>query len=130
MHPRVSLQFIGPIPHAARRAMRRLVAAAPRVTPIRHPIRVFIAPAATVQHPGGGIGFGCFGPCKGRPEIWMGGRPPVKKWVEAWLREVLAHELAHYEQFRDGHRLQERGVAVRTRTLVRRFKKEVSTTHS
>jgi len=33
--------------------------------------------------------------------------------------ETLAHELAHYEQFRDGRPLQERGVGVRAKSLMK-----------
>lgn len=34
---------------------------------------------------------------------------------------VFFHEFAHYEQFRDNKTLQERGVAVRTRSLVKEY---------
>jgi hypothetical protein len=115
------LRFIGKMKAGVRDAMRRLIAAASEVTEIRHPLKVSVTPSITVQGPSGGVGFGCFGTCDGKPEIWMGGRPPTK-WVAAWLRDVLAHELAHYEQYRDGKPLSERGVAVRTRTLSKRLK--------
>jgi len=31
------------------------------------------------------------------------------------------HEFAHYEQFRDGKKIQERGVKVRTRSLIKKY---------
>lgn len=41
-----------------------------------------------------------------------------------WLA-VLGHELAHYEQLRDGRGLQERGVSVRGRTIAKAIRKEL-----
>jgi hypothetical protein len=40
-----------------------------------------------------------------------------RKQAESGLLEILCHEWAHYEQHRDGRRIQERGVAVRARSL-------------
>jgi predicted SprT family Zn-dependent metalloprotease len=51
-----------------------------------------------------------------------------REWP-AFLTEIIAHELAHYEQFRDGRKLQERGIAVRTRTLVQEIRTRSKTLH-
>lgn len=40
--------------------------------------------------------------------------------VSGLVLDVLAHELAHYEQFKLGLKVQERGVAVRARRIRRR----------
>lgn len=124
----IVLKFIGRIPKANRMAMARLARDAATVTPIRHRLFVYVAPAAAVESgETGQVGFGvlCIS-CLRRdqtvtkPEIWIAGKPPTKR-PESFLRHIFAHELAHYEQYRDGKPLTERGVAVRTKTLVKRF---------
>ena len=84
----------------------------------RVPVR--LAPAPVVTDSRGGYGFGAWDHEKWT--IWIGGvRPPdvpLDDWLDS-LPETLAHEVVHYEQSRDGRRLTERGVAVRSRNLLR-----------
>lgn len=98
--------------------VRKLAWDAHHVTPMRHTIQVYVVPAITVSDDGHRFGFAAFRMAGGEPEIWIGGEPPKGvDDLEAYLRENFAHELAHYEQWRDGRTLQERGVEVRARTL-------------
>lgn len=108
----------------ARDFLRRLEG----VTEIQHYVRVRLVPVAVVYVDGCERGFGVFVNFPRRlPIIYIGtGYRELKKHVgmtedefEEHLRHNLAHEVAHYEQWRDGKKLQERGVNVRATNLVR-----------
>lgn len=86
---------------------------------------VVLCPSQAVESPDG-AGFGAFRINRGRPEIWLAGEKPEPSMSDAdhagEILEVLSHEVAHYEQWRDGREIQERGVAVRARTIARKIR--------
>lgn len=93
-----------------------------RACDIQHIVRVLVVPAKSLTA-GNQYGFGAFVVTRGKPEIWLAGQKPEKSITDDEHRqmtiETFAHELAHYEQWRDGLKLQERGVAVRAKRIVR-----------
>lgn len=98
------------------------------IVEFKHFVQVVVCPSPVVTD-GRTCGFGAFNRSRTRPEIWMGG--DYSSIVEQGMMEqsevgcclisTLLHELAHYEQARDGRKVQERGVAIRTRSLCRAF---------
>lgn len=119
-----------------RAELERLAAAVRRACPPAHRVTVLVVPNPTVAGPCGGVGFGCF--------IWPKRGPKVESAatiaVAAGMADVLTadydadrseglhavgetflHELVHYEQWRSGASLTERGVKVRARNLYLRF---------
>lgn len=115
-------EFIAPIPWPVRRRLGRLMARLPELTEIPHQLPVTIVPAPGIKA-GEGYGFGAFARDGQEIGIWIAGNPlgvmPMDEFVEL-AASTLAHELVHYEQWRDGRQLSERGVEVRTRNLLRR----------
>jgi hypothetical protein len=90
----------------------------------QHEIAVRVCAAPTVTDGRGGFGFAALviGGEPLRITIWVAGQCPPKINRREWLREMLPesvlHELVHYEQWRGGRALTERGVAVRVRNLL------------
>jgi hypothetical protein len=88
----------------------------------KHDLCIFVVSAILVSYKRL-VGFGMFIVEGGSPRIVMGGELPPSiepKDYQISFAETMAHELAHYEQWRDGRRLQERGVSVRVNTLFKR----------
>lgn len=111
--------FVAPIPRNVRRVVTRLCQELQRATSVPHEVEVIVVPAPAVSRPDGACGFGGFAPADGR--IYLAGQRPPDVSSAAWqdlVAETLCHELAHYEQWRDGRELTERGVAVRARNLL------------
>ena len=87
------------------------------------PIHAVASEAVTDQC--GGFGFGCMVLHEQVPiAIYVAAMPPreagkTRAERREFVLHTLAHELAHYEQWRDGNPLQERGVNVRARTIRR-----------
>jgi len=114
---------------AIARAIDDFVRRLARVTEIKHSLTVIVYPRATLTI-NGDAAFGAFE--AGLQTIWV---PGDMRKLKSILKtrsdcpaiemavETLCHEIAHYEQWRDGRKLQERGVAVRTRTLYRLARK-------
>jgi hypothetical protein len=105
------------------RSVRELCRRAEEVTPVEHCLKVFLMPAPVVLcTQTGRRGYGLFRWGKvHRAEIFLGdgrvARGLKLRTRMRLVRSTFAHELAHYEQWRDGRRMTERGVAVRARTL-------------
>lgn len=99
-------------------SVRRLVAKLSAVTEIKHdiPLRV-VAVTTFVDHPDEDM-EGFFNRPDGKqdkPWIVVAGQAPTDR-----LRHVIAHELVHYERWRDGRRDDtERGVDVRAYSLLK-----------
>jgi hypothetical protein len=119
--PRITVIYTKPIGRVTQRRMRELIPAIPSDL-LRHRLRIRVVPAKVVGDGKSGFGFGCFRVVRRAPEIWLAGERPERTVTDAEWAEMLtttfAHELAHYEQWRDGRPLQERGVAVRARSIV------------
>jgi hypothetical protein len=105
-------------------AIRRFLKSVAGVTEIRHWLPVSLVPAPTLQAPDGALGFAVFvvDP-KGARILVAGENPfedcPEREFIESTLHNV-AHEIAHYEQWRDGRKVQERGVNLRATNLLRK----------
>lgn len=120
--------------HNARQAVvdhvRRIVVAIQAISPDRHGVAVFVVGWPTVSSIHEGemtVAFGFFVEDRGgSPAIYLAGEMPEdygmtrQEWWDRELPETVAHEWAHYEQYRDGREVQERGVAVRARSLLRK----------
>jgi hypothetical protein len=112
-------------------------------TGLQHPMEVWVVPAPAVQAPDGGIGFGVFAWPTQSPRVYVG---TVRIVLAAGMAEVLqaegacsradaldavlhtvAHEWAHYEQWRDGRQPTERGVNKRATHLLHNYTTERQT---
>lgn len=107
----------------ARAVIDRVVARARAEVAGADQLRFEVVPAPAINIDGK-LCFGAFSPELSL--VLLAGEPPEPditraEWLETMLPEVISHELAHLEQHRDGRRLQERGVAVRARSLARRL---------
>lgn len=107
---------------------RRIVDGFARVSKVTRPVSIGVVPADTV---GEGVGV-CIQPIFKTDTviIYVAGRIPdnVQKATKATREEALAHfaktilhELAHYEQIRDGRTVTERGTQNRANSLYRRI---------
>lgn len=103
--------------------------AIPEIIRIEHPLPIMVCDAPAVATPTG-YGFGVFQVHRNKCEIFIAGSlldehdKPLEQAENAeQVLQSLAHELAHYEQWRDGRNLTERGVAVRARGILRAFKR-------
>lgn len=113
------------LPGVSRRAERIVRDLFDRVdVTLRHQLDVLVVPHPVVGDGEGGVGFACFGapPTADRDPVLC--IATGKWWMidVAECRRMVLHELAHYEQFRDGRPLTERGVERRARTLLRTLK--------
>lgn len=116
----------------------RVVEALNSVSPVPSncSLKVLVAPAMAIETPDGVTGFGVFGwgRCDRNAEIYIGGRFSSRQmpddftrreWLRFTLPCILAHEWAHFEQWRDGKELTERGIEVRMRSLLRLIGREI-----
>ena len=123
--PNISLRVYPSIAKDVRKRARQTIAALRPLIHLEHEIDVQVVPGVVIKMPGGGLGFGVFRfeRCSGITIFIAGMAPPVDFMKRSdWLsqvREVICHEFVHYEQYRDGKRLSERGVRVRARNLVK-----------
>jgi hypothetical protein len=112
----LTLEFLagphGRVPGFARKIMKDIVKRVPRITEIKHDLAVKVVPALTVTDGQGGYGFGAFiyHEVPGKEEeqglvIFIPGHkiPDLanNEWP-AFLAMNFLHEVAHYEQYRDG----------------------------
>jgi len=114
---KLRLQIRRGVNREVRRGIERAVAHLSSVFDLRHTIAVVVVPASVLGGPNGEHAIGAWD--ERRKRIWLAGKPPSpkdfdmpegplsnKEWV--WtLREILCHELAHYEQWRDGREYSE-----------------------
>jgi hypothetical protein len=90
---------------------------------VPHRLPVYLVPTQSVAGRDGKAGFAVFFCKKNDSYIIIGARqsnllfPKLSDHL-SHLETCLCHEVAHYEQWRDGRKLQERGVAVRARSLL------------
>lgn len=115
-----------------RGAVRRLTHWLPTVSQVRHVIEVEMVPAPAIEADGG-FGFGLFVvPARKRQNptiVIAAGLADVLQEEQGDSREdallavrhTFLHEFAHYEQWRDGRELTERGVSVRAAGLLRKI---------
>lgn len=121
------LRIIDGVPRYVAREAERFVSLVQLVVRVEHAVLVDVVPAFVVTDPQGRHAFGLFYFERyNEPSIAVAGdlRPIVAKHGRGealeMFRDTLAHELAHYEQWRDGRKVQERGVNVRAKSIVRK----------
>lgn len=94
------------------------------ITKIEHQLPVLVVPAPCIDF-AGKVAFGVF---VSKPlGICVAGELPDELFdeEERFFISTLVHEIAHYEQFRDGKKLQERGVPRRTNTLTNKIRPKI-----
>lgn len=104
--------------------LRRAVPLLERHFDLRHLMYAFLTPSVTVTVGGDDFGFGAFYVQAGHPRVYLGGEPQkIKEFkgrtgdIFGHLLDTLAHELIHYEQWRDGKPLHHRGVERRAHRI-------------
>lgn len=109
------------VPRNLHGPLRRTLASLRQVIEIRHNLSIIVVPHESIVDNRGGSGFACFAPWNRRIYLAAGlaNLVPARERVEA-LASTLAHELVHYEQFRDKKPLTDRGVQRRADALLRR----------
>ena len=129
MSPRVSRRA----EHIARQTIGHLQA----ISPARHTVRVRVSAAHAVTSETGaanevGVSFGVFTIqtreirlAAGMVRHLMREHKLTRTEAESAFMEVVCHEWAHYEQFRDGRPVVERGVGARARVLYDRVAEQV-----
>jgi hypothetical protein len=128
--PAIRVRAFAGCPLDVARAVKRAARLVKRVSPVRHYLTVGIAPHWAIEGPGGLLCAGVFAePKRGyHPRILLAAGAAAW-WQGEWgwtrrrsVREMayrFLHEYAHYEQFRDRRPIQERGVNVRTESLMK-----------
>ena len=106
--------FARGVPEASERAIRKLAATLSKLTEIRHPLPVFVVAEDRLQDASRPYGVFWFCESDRTGRIELAGKGPLDE-----VLDTFAHELAHYEQWRDGKPVQERGVSVRAKSLLR-----------
>jgi hypothetical protein len=124
--PRVLLDIYRPCPWRVRRAVSSVLPAVqawagdgpgPALV-------IIVCPGVVIRCPDGRFGWGTFTtPAKGqRPVIHLAAHKHDRRASDGQhvfrVLTTLAHELAHYEQWREGIKVQERGVAVRAKRIL------------
>jgi hypothetical protein len=127
----VTVRGLRGCPRDALSAIRRAARAITAVSPARHRVRVTVAPHEGIELPGtGAVVTGMFGRRVAERSVviriaagavrLMADNGVSRTEAVRWLVQVFAHEYCHYEDFRDGRPLRERGVNVRSFGLMRR----------
>lgn len=115
-----------------RRACRDAAVWANNHLDIRHQVNATVASDSVLTHSDGEFAYGLFWEpysTRKHPAIQVAGGmnrdarlhwwvPPERDWL--CVVETLFHELVHYEQWRDGRPVNERGVVVRSHSLTRK----------
>ena len=120
------VRIIDGVPAYVGKIALEFAAPAEQVLRVDHAILIDVVPAQKLTDPRGKLAVGIFYFDRhGEPTISLAG--DLRKSVERWGQDralgefvhTFAHELAHYEQWRDGRIVQERGVEVRARNIVK-----------
>lgn len=112
-----------------REAIRDFAKQAHNVVRLDHIVVVHVVPAPAVKSSDGErLGFGVFSYRDDPADvpsccIWLAANVPVACQAERLdaILHTFAHELAHYEQWRDGRTMTERGVNVRAKSIRRQL---------
>lgn len=115
--------YLGTIEPAIRDTVESLCRELPQLVEVRHDLDVVVVPAPAVNFDGRcGLGVFVVGPpywpwC----QIYLAGERPEDVSLDCWcdsVAETLAHELEHYQQWRDGAPLSEDDVEERALALL------------
>ncbi len=121
--------FYSGVSKRSRKALREAANRFASVVDIRHKLTIHVAPEPidTCDMRANMVSLGVFGDFADHPRIFLASVPGHGleidgEWHgdERYPVNVFAHELVHYEQFRDGRNLTERGTAVRSRTILKK----------
>jgi hypothetical protein len=127
----VTVRGLRGCPRDALSAIRRAARLIAAVSPARHDLRVTVAPHEGIERSDTGAvvtGVFCWSEsgravviriAAGAARLMADNGVPRAEAVR-WLVQVFAHEYCHYEDFRDGRPVRERGVNVRSFGLMRR----------
>ena len=102
------------VPRATEAAVLKLAKRLEKATQIKHPVPVFVTAMEVI--PGAHDEHGNFWYCDSDNQCWISLAGLAKR---STVESTFAHEVAHYEQWRDGKPVQERGIEVRARTLLK-----------
>jgi hypothetical protein len=115
------------VPKQIRSAVRRAVDLLPEITEIKHNILIALIPADRWVDESWRVVEGHFQEtASGNPPrivvaglVWDGRDFRSDAYACQWVVRTLMHEIGHYEQFRDGRKTVERGIAKRVDELMR-----------
>jgi hypothetical protein len=122
------LRVIDGVPGYVAREAERFAGLVQLVVKVEHGVLVKVIPAQRVVDENGDPQLGLYYLETAQPTIALAGdlRKEVVEYGKTnaleMFRDTFAHELAHYEQWRDGRPVQERGVNVRARNIVRKVR--------
>lgn len=108
-----------------RKVKRRVCCLARRIrkrVDVPHDVLALFFPTPVVQFPGDRPVFGCFAYNATKARIYVAADPEADGQLdkELFVCETLCHELAHYEQWRDGRKVQNRGAEIRGQWILRK----------
>jgi hypothetical protein len=124
MKGRVSVRVYQGVADDVGRRLREFTKLLARFVIVRHALKVHIVPGLVVGTDQEQVmsGFGLF--YTTGPSIYIAGIPLPRsemsraEWIDH-AKHTIAHEFVHYQQFRDGKRLTERGVEAKATILKR-----------
>lgn len=111
------LTFLRGVSREVRTAVRAFVNRVEQAVRFEHEVPIVVVPAPVISVERDAA-FGGFCHQEGKVRIIIGGAVHEDYKLPEIINTV-AHELVHYEQWRDGRELGERGVAVRARNIVK-----------
>jgi hypothetical protein len=111
------LSFKRGVSREVRKALREFFRNVQGVVRFEHDLPVIVIPSDVVSVERN-ASYGGFGFYDNKPQIILGGTVSEKNTL-AEILDSAAHEIGHYEQFRDGRELTERGVKVRARGILK-----------
>jgi hypothetical protein len=116
----VELVFKPGVPLDVQKAVKAFCRSVGEVVRLEHEITIIVIPSslAGVETY---LSHGGFLPQGSKPLIIIGGRPDTEyNYTVEGIIDTVAHELVHYEQWRDGREATERGVKVRSRSIIKK----------
>jgi hypothetical protein len=125
---RIYLSYDGRVSPYIIAAVRKACDKLPEVTPLKHNVRVLLHKSQIVMDPSDRTySFGLFDSQYCRIDVAAGIAPTLRKLGDtkeqatAAVVHTLVHEFVHYEQYRDGRELTERGVNLRAKKLMQQL---------
>jgi hypothetical protein len=117
----VQLVFKPGVPVDVQKVVRAFCRKVRGVVRIDHEIDIIIIPCGLAGAVEQYLSHGGFVVVGSRPTVIVGGRPDSEyNYTVDGIIDTIAHELVHYEQWRDGREQTERGVKVRARSIMKK----------
>lgn len=111
------------VPDYVCRAAQEIIARLEEHIEVRHEVNVQLIAAILYPSESMMVLGECL-PMENGCRIWVCGLRRSGTDAKAWMKEfadTIVHEFVHYEQWRDGRECTERGVKVRTRSLLKKM---------